>query len=69
MHFLTALIIVVGFAFVLCLGLIKMIQDLSLLSTHESPAMRKPSSECAAVDDAPAEAVELHQSRLLQSKF
>jgi hypothetical protein len=39
MHFVTSLIIVIGFAFVLCLGLVKMIQELSQLSIHESPVI------------------------------
>ena|ERR1700685_4144803 len=40
MHFLTSLIIVVGFAFVVCLGLVKTIWDLSQLSFHEAPVIR-----------------------------
>jgi hypothetical protein len=36
---MTSLIIVFGFAFLVCLGLVKMIRDLSQLSVHASPAI------------------------------
>jgi hypothetical protein len=62
MHFLTSLIMVVGFAFIVCLGLVKMILDLSQLSFHESPVIRETPSKLAAADDAPAKAVESHES-------
>jgi hypothetical protein len=34
MHFLTSLLIICGFVFVLCLGLIQVISDLSEMSVH-----------------------------------
>jgi hypothetical protein len=37
MHFLTSLIIFVGFVLVICLGLVQVICDLSETSTHASP--------------------------------
>jgi hypothetical protein len=37
MHFLTSLIVFLGFAFVVCLGLVKVILDLSEMSVHLSP--------------------------------
>ena len=39
MHFLTSLIIFSGFAFVVCLGLINVIWDLSAMSVHVAPNM------------------------------
>ena len=41
MHFLTSLIILVGFAFVIYVGLVKVIWELSQLSFHESPVIRE----------------------------
>jgi hypothetical protein len=37
MHFLTALIIVFGFVFVFCLGLVKVVWDLSEMNVHAAP--------------------------------
>jgi hypothetical protein len=37
MHLLTSLIIFLGFAFVVCFGLVKVIFDLSEMSVHVSP--------------------------------
>ena len=37
MHFLTLLIIFSGFVFVLCLGLVQVIWDLSRMSGHAAP--------------------------------
>jgi hypothetical protein len=62
MHFLTFLIIVVGFAFVICLGLVQMISDLSQSNFQESPVIRETPSKLAATEDAPAKAVESHES-------
>jgi hypothetical protein len=45
MHLMTSLIIVFGFAFAVCLGLVKMIRDLSQASVHASPAIRENSTE------------------------
>ena len=39
MHFLTSLMILSGFASVFCLGLVKVIWDLSEMSVHKSPQM------------------------------
>jgi|HubBroStandDraft_1064217.scaffolds.fasta_scaffold429277_2 hypothetical protein len=61
MHFLTSLIIVVGFVFVVCLGLVKMIWDLSQLSFHESPVMLETRSKLAAEADVSPRAVEPHE--------
>ena len=62
MHFLTSLIIVAGFAFVVCLCLVKMLWDLSQSSYHESPVIRETPSKLTATEDAPANAVESHES-------
>jgi hypothetical protein len=62
MHFPTSLFIVVGFAILVCLGLVKMIRELSQLSVHESPAIRETPSELAAVKDVPEAAVESRES-------
>jgi hypothetical protein len=39
MHLLTSLIIISGFVFVFCLGLVKVIWDLSEMSAHVPPEM------------------------------
>ena len=52
MYFLTSLIIFVGFAFVVYVGLIKVIWELSQLSFHESPVDREAPSELAAAEYA-----------------
>jgi hypothetical protein len=39
MHFLTSLIIFTGFVFVICLGLVQVIWELSKMSAHASPRM------------------------------
>jgi Na+-transporting methylmalonyl-CoA/oxaloacetate decarboxylase gamma subunit len=52
MYFLTSLIIFVGFAFVVYVGLIKIIRELSQLSFHESPEDREAPSELAAAEYA-----------------
>jgi hypothetical protein len=62
MHFMTFLIMVVGFAFIICLGSVQMISDLSQLAFQESPVIRETPSKLAATDDAPAKAVESHES-------
>jgi hypothetical protein len=61
MHFLTSLLIVVGFAFVLCLGLVRIISDFRSCF-HESPVIRETPSKLTA-EGAPAEAVESRESR------
>ena len=52
MHFLTSLIILVGFAFVVYVGLVTVIWELSQLSFHESPVVREAIDELAAAEDA-----------------
>jgi hypothetical protein len=53
MHFLTSLIILVGFAFVVYVGLVKVIWELSQLNFHESPViLREAPGEFAAAEDA-----------------
>jgi hypothetical protein len=49
MHFLTSLIIVVGFAFVLCVGLVGIISDFRGCF-HESPVIRETPSKLKAED-------------------
>ena len=60
MHFLTSLIILIGFVFVVCVGLIQVIWELSRLSFHESPVIREAPGELAAAEDA--KAVESYES-------
>jgi hypothetical protein len=50
MHFLTSQIILVGFAFVVYVGLV--LWELSQLSFHESPVVREAIDELAAAEDA-----------------
>lgn len=50
MHFLTSLIILVGFAFVVFVGLVKVIWEFSQLSFHESPVIREAPGELAAAE-------------------
>jgi hypothetical protein len=52
MHFLTSLIILVSFAFVVLVGLVNVISELSQLSFHESPVDREAPSELAAAEYA-----------------
>jgi hypothetical protein len=51
-HFLISLIILIGFAFVVYVGLVTVIWELSQLSFHESPVIREASGELAAAEDA-----------------
>jgi hypothetical protein len=64
MHFLTSLIIVIGFGFVICLGLVKMIRDLSRLSIHESPAIRESFGNLAAEKTRAVESYESNPTEL-----
>jgi hypothetical protein len=41
MHLLVSLIVVAGFVFVICLGLLKLTWDLSEMSVHEVPELRE----------------------------
>ena len=50
MHFVTSLMILCGFAFVLCLGPVKVIWDLSEMSVHVSPHML--STQCSRASGA-----------------
>jgi hypothetical protein len=61
MHFLTPLIIVVGFAFVLCLGLVRIISDFRSCF-HESPIILETPDKLTAEEDAPAKTVESGES-------
>lgn len=62
MHFLTALIFVAGFAFVVCLVLVKLIGDLSQASVHESPAILETHRKPASAEEPPAKATESYES-------
>jgi hypothetical protein len=42
MPILTSLVIFLGFALILCVGLVQVIWDLSEMSTHASPQMLAP---------------------------
>jgi hypothetical protein len=63
MHFLTSLIIVFGFAFVVCVGVVKMVWDLCQLSFHEPPANPEAPSNPADVEELPAKATDPHELR------
>jgi len=52
MHLLTSLIILIGFAFVVYVGLVTVIWELSQLSFHESPVIREAPGELAAAEGA-----------------
>jgi len=52
-HLLTSLIIISGFVFVFCLGLVKVIWDLSEISAHVPPEML--AMPCGRVLDAEQE--------------
>jgi hypothetical protein len=52
MHFLTSLIILAGFAFVVLIGLANIIPELSQMSLHESPVIREAPGELAAAEYA-----------------
>jgi hypothetical protein len=57
MHFLTSLIIFAGFVFACCLGLVKVIWDLSEMSVHASPHMlATPHSGASRAEDGHANA-------------
>jgi hypothetical protein len=58
MNFLTALLIVFGCAFAVCLGLAKMIQDLSRAGAHASPAILEIPDELAGAERRSAKAAE-----------
>jgi len=54
MHFLTSPIILIGFVFVIYVGPITVICELSQLSFHDSPAIREAPGELEAAQDAKA---------------
>ena len=56
MHFVTSLIIVFGFAFVVCVGVVKMVWDLCQLSFHEPPAIQETPGKPASAEELPANA-------------
>jgi hypothetical protein len=63
MQFLTSLILISGFVFVLCLGLVKMIWDLSEISVHAPPEMLPtPCGETLEADQGHANGTELYES-------
>jgi hypothetical protein len=62
MHFLASLFIVVGFVFVVCLGLVKLTWELSQVSVHESPASLETPSIPASAEELPAKATESYES-------
>jgi hypothetical protein len=62
MHFLTSVIIVFGFAFVVCLSLVKLIWDLSQVSVHESPAILETPGKPASTEEPPAKATKPYES-------
>jgi hypothetical protein len=52
MNFLISLIILAGFAFVVYVGVVTVMWELSQLSFHESPVIREAPGELAAPEDA-----------------
>jgi hypothetical protein len=62
MHFLTSLIMIFGFAFIVCLGLVKMVWDLSQVSAHESPAILETPGKHAIAEEPPANAIDAYES-------
>jgi hypothetical protein len=54
MHFLASLLIVAGFAFVVCLGLVKLAWELSQVSVHESPAIPETPGKPERSEELPA---------------
>ena len=61
MQFLTSLFIVFGFAFIICLGLVKMIWDLSQVSVHDSPSVLETPGKLASPEQAPAKAADPYE--------
>jgi hypothetical protein len=56
MHFFISLLIIFGFAFVICTGLVKMVWDLSQIGVHESPAIQEVADNSACAKDQYARA-------------
>ena len=68
MHFLTSLIIVFGFAFVVCVGVVKMVWDLCQLSFHEPPASPETPSKPSGAEELPAEATDSYDLRTAEMR-
>jgi hypothetical protein len=62
MHFLTSLIMVFGFVFVVCLGLVKLAWELSQASVHDSPAILETPSRRESSEELPAKATASYES-------
>ena len=62
MHYLASLIIVAGFAFVVCLSLVKLTCELSQAGVYESPAILETPGNPASADKLPAKAIESYES-------
>jgi hypothetical protein len=63
MHFLTSLIIICGFVFVLCFGLVQVISVLSEMSVHAPPEMLPtPCGRVLEAEQGHADATELYES-------
>jgi hypothetical protein len=62
MGFLTSLILVFGFALVICLGVVKMTWDLSQLSLHDSPAFPETAGESTGTRQPASKATEPYES-------
>jgi hypothetical protein len=62
MHFMTSLIIVFGFAFAVCFGVVKMIWDLSQASVHASPAIREMPGRPASAEGPRGKATKPYES-------
>ena len=63
MHLLTSLIIISGFVFVSCLGLVKVIWDLSEMSAHVPPEMlAMPCGRVLDAEQGHANANELYET-------
>jgi hypothetical protein len=58
MYFLTSLIMVAGFLFVVCLSLVKLTWELLQVSIHESPAILETPCQPAGAEAPPAKATE-----------
>jgi hypothetical protein len=63
MHLLTPLIIIAGFVFVFCLGLVKVICDLSEMSAHVPPELRAmPCGRVLEAEQGHANATEIYET-------
>jgi len=61
-HFLTSLIIISGFVFVFCLGLVKVIWDLSEISAHVPPEMLAMPCGSLDAEQEHANATEIYET-------